>query len=70
MTEALLKLFGCSVPRNQVEVEKHQLSKWADTMMNVDAEAKKLLLEASAQSSSSDSAHQGTKSAEAILTHR
>ena len=49
MTDAILKLFGHTVPRNRVEVEKHELSKWADSMTNVDADARKLLVETISQ---------------------
>ncbi len=67
MTEALLKWFGCSVPRNQVEAEKRQLSKWADTMLNVEADARRLLNETASQTSDPSSMIQKIELSETLL---
>jgi len=43
MSEVFLRLIGCDDSKNQVEIEKHQLSSWADQMASVEASAKSLL---------------------------
>ncbi len=43
MSEVFLRLITGDEPKNQVEIEKYQLSSWADQMASVEASAKSLL---------------------------